>query len=175
MSLKRWGENQSFQNHWLLLDCLPQGGEGNLATNGCIVFQSFYEVFFTSSSWKSLHLGPKLEESEYFKFNKRIRIFKVQAQSKSLETQFEPWPFSSVVVLWRPIGLCMQTLTLGICPAVSPPILRTRNLGFLELSPLSPLCVCRRSQLQEYSSKGQMRLSRGGAPAWLGLCYCLCL
>ena len=62
-----------------------------------------------------------------------------------------------------------------MCPAVFPPILRTRNLGFHELSPLSPLCVCRRSQLQEYSSKGQMRLSCGGAPAWLGLCYCLCL
>ena len=91
-------------------------------------------------------------------------------------TQFEPWPFSfSVFVLWLPIGLCMQTHTLGMCPAVFPPILRTRNLGFHELSPLSPLCVCRRSQLQEYNSKGQMRLSCGGTPAWLGLCYCLCL
>lgn len=52
-------------------------------------FQSFYEVFHLLQL-KILHLGPKLEESEYFKFNKRIRIFKVQAQSKTLVTQFEP-------------------------------------------------------------------------------------
>lgn len=140
-----------------------------------------WSFFFTSSSWKSLHLGPKLEESEYFKFNKRIRIFKVQAQSKTLVTQFEPWPFSFPSLscgcaVKQPAGLGIQTHTLGMCPAVpTPHILRTRNLGFHELSPLSPPRVCRRSHLQEYSSKGQTRLSRGKAPAWFGLCYCLCL
>ena len=68
MSLKRWGK-KSFQNHQLLLDCLPQGGEGNLAVNGCIVFQSFYEVFFHLLQLKITPPWPQAG---------RIRIFQIQ-------------------------------------------------------------------------------------------------